>query len=413
MKLLKISLVVVLLASVVGTAFSAGYVAAISSGGAPAPASARALFGDRTPGASGAATADAPRQFAVLNDIWRVLRQDFVDPNAVDADKLGKGAIDGMIAALDDRHTHYLDVETRRMEDSQMRGSYEGIGAHVQMDEGVLTIIAPIAGSPAEAAGVRAGDKILAIDGVVSQGMNLNDAVNKVKGPRGTKVTLTIQRAGSAATFPLEITRDEIKTASVALEMQPDGLARIQIAQFGQRTTDEMRDALQNARRQNAKGLLLDLRNNPGGLLDATVDITNMFLDGGLAGYQVDRDGRRTTLPLRGRGDFTDIPMVVLVNGGSASGSELLAGALQDRGRAKLVGATTYGKGSVNHLRELPDGSALYVTIGRWLTPNGRLIEGNGLTPDYPVSLSEDDIRAKRDLQLEKAQELLRGATGR
>lgn len=408
MKVVKVSLVVFLLAAVLTTAFSAGYVAAAAgSGSSPASVLGRSL--SVTAGAS----TDVPKQFQTLNEVYQVLRREFVEPNALDPDKLGKGAIDGMIAALDDRHTHYLDVQTRKQEQQSIAGSYEGIGASVQMEEGILTVVAPIVGSPAEAAGIRPGDKIIAIDGASAQGLNLSDAVDKVKGPRGSKVTLTVMREGQKTAFPVEIVRDEIKTKSVLMEMTPEGYAHVRITQFGQHTTDEMRDVLANTKKQGAKGILLDLRNNPGGLLDATVDITNMFLNGGIAGYQVDRQGNKETLPLRGKGDYTDIPMVVLVNAGSASGSELLAGALQDRQRAKLVGTRTYGKGSVNHLRELADGSALYVTIGRWLTPNGTLIEGNGLTPDYEVNLSEDDIKAQHDVQKEKALELLNAATGR
>ena len=424
MKVVKIVLFVFLSVTVVLTAFTSGFYVA----GQTDTTSAAAAF--QLPSARAATSPnDVPKQFQTLNEVWRVLREEFIDGKDLDADKLGKAAIDGMLSALDDRHTHFLDRQTREAENSALRGSYEGIGAHVQMDEGVLTIVAPLAGSPAEAAGIRAGDKILALDGVNLQGMNLSEAVAKVKGPKGSKITLTIQRQGSSTQQPIEVTRDEIKTASVVLGMQPDGFAHIRISQFGQRTADELRDALSSAKRQNAKGLVLDLRNNPGGLLDATVEITNMFLDGGIAGYQVDKNGKRETLRLSGKGEYTDIPLAVLVNGGSASGSELLAGALQDRNRAKLVGTTTYGKGSVNHLKELTDRSALYVTIGRWLTPNGRLIEGNGLTPDFLIAITEDDIKAMRDVaaamapnstspsvalldadpQMKKARELLRG----
>jgi len=425
MKAVKIVLFVFLSVTVVLTAFTSGYYMA----GQTDTASAASALQLPVRTSSSPFSSDAPKQFQTLNEVWKVLRQEFIDGKDLDADKLGKAAIDGMLGALDDRHTHFLDRQTREAENSSLRGSYEGIGAHVQMEDGVLTIVAPLAGSPAEAAGIRAGDKILALDGTSIQGMNISDAVAKVKGPKGSKITLTIQREGSRTPVPVEVTRDEIKTASVLLTMQPDGYAHIRITQFGQRTADEAREALTNARRQNARGLVLDLRNNPGGLLDTTVEITNMFLDGGVAGYQVDKNGRRETLRLSGKGDFTDIPVVVLVNGGSASGSELLAGALQDRGRAKLAGTATYGKGSVNHLKELADGSALYVTIGRWLTPNGRLIEGNGLTPDFTIAITEDDVKAIRDAaaavpagsttptvalldadpQMKKARELLRG----
>ncbi len=409
MKQLKVLLVVLLMGSVVTTAFTTGYALATAASGAPITSPVAGLLTGR--GSQAARATDTPKQFAMLGEIWSVLKRDFVEPKALDADKIGKAAIDGVIAALDDRHTTYLDVETRNEENNQIKGSYEGIGAHVQMNEGgVIIIVAPLQGSPAEAAGIRAGDRILAVDGVNTQGMNLNDAVTKVKGPRGSKVTLTIQHDGSTDSVPIVITRDEIKTESVSWKMLPDNIAHVRIAQFAQRTADELRKAMRDAIGQGAKGVVMDLRSNPGGLLDVTVDVTNQFMEGGLAGYQVDRNGKRDSLPLTGKAEFPDIPMVVLVNQGSASGSELFSGALQDRNRAKLVGTRTFGKGSVNHLRELSDGSALYVTIGRWLTPNGRLIEGNGLTPDFPVTITEDDLRSQRDPQMDKGIEVLHAA---
>ncbi len=409
MKQLKVLLVVLLMGSVITTAFTAGYALATGAPGAQAASPVASLLGGRGPQA--ARSGDTPKQFAMLGEIWSVLKRDFVEPKALDPDKLGKAAIDGVIAALDDRHTTYLDADTRKEEDTQIKGSYEGIGAHVQMNEGgSIIIVAPLAGSPAETAGIRPGDRILAVDGVSTQGMNLNAAVTKVKGPRGSKVTLTVQRDGSTDPLLIVITRDEIKTNSVTWKMLPDSIAHVRIAQFAQRTADELRQAMRDAVKQGAKGVVMDLRSNPGGLLDATVDVTNQFMEGGLAGYQVDRNGKRDSLPLTNKAEFGDIPMVVLVNQGSASGSELFSGALQDRNRAKLVGTRTFGKGSVNHLRELSDGSALYVTIGRWLTPNGRLIEGNGLTPDFPVTITEDDLRAQRDPQMDKGLDVLRAA---
>lgn len=343
----------------------------------------------------------------MLDEVWSVLQQDFVDPTALDPDKLGKGAIDGLISALGDAHTSYIDAQNLKEEQESIRASYEGIGASVQLSEGSITIVAPLPGSPAEQAGIKPRDKIVAVNGDTTQGMGLQDAVNKIRGPRNTKVTLSVLHEGDTRPVTMEITRGEIRTGSVQTEMLPNNIDHLWITQFTQRTGQEVQDALRQAKGQGAQGLVLDLRNNPGGLLDQTVDVVSQFLDGGIAGYQVDRAGNKQELRLRGKGEGTDIPMVVLVNGGSASGSELLAGALQDRGRAKLVGTKTFGKGSVNHLRELSDGSALYVTIGRWQTPNGRQIEGHGLDPDIEVQLTDEDVQSRHDSQMDRALQVL------
>lgn len=401
-RVIKVTLFTFLAAAVLSTTFGAGYILALTA----APQTPVVQI-DREPGTTArAGSRNVLPQLAVLDEIWSVLNQDFVDQQALDPSKLGRGAVDGLIAALGDRHTTYIDAESVRAEQTGIRGSYEGIGASVALNQGAITIVAPIAGSPAEKAGIRAGDTIVEVNGKSTQGMSLEEVVSLIKGPKGTSVRILIQRE-SGASVSLDVTRDEIRTQSVILEMLPDGYARVRIVQFTQRTGTELNDALEQVRNQRAKGIILDLRNNPGGLLDTTVESANQFLSGGLAGYQVDRNEHRAPLSLDNGGRALDIPMVVLVNGGSASGSELLAGALQDRGRAKLIGTQTFGKGSVNHLRQLSDGSALYVTIGRWLTPNGTQIEGNGLTPDIVVNVTEEDIRDQRDPQLERAKEVL------
>ena len=394
----RITLFLLLAAAVIATSFGVGYM--VSPGGGFAPPLLASESRHAVPGG-------APEQFKLLDEVWNVLQQDFVEPTALDRNKLGKGAIDGLIAALGDAHTSYIDAQNLKEEQESIRASYEGIGASVQLSEGAITIVTPLPGSPAEQAGIKPRDKIVAVNGEPTQGMGLQDAVNKIRGPRNTKVTLAVLHEGETRPVTLEITRGEIRTGSVHTEMLPNNIDHLSITQFTQRTGQEVQDALKAAKNQGAQGLVLDLRNNPGGLLDQTVDVVSQFLDGGIAGYQVDRAGNKQELRLRGRGEGTDIPMVVLVNGGSASGSELLAGALQDRGRAQLVGTKTFGKGSVNHLRELSDGSALYVTIGRWQTPKGRQIEGHGLDPDIEVPLTDDDVRNRRDSQMERALQVL------
>jgi len=348
-----------------------------------------------------------PEEFNALGEVWQSLERYYVNKDALDAEELSEGAIRGLLKALDDPHTSYLDAETYEMEWSAYEGSFEGVGAVITMKDGELTVVSPIAGGPAEEQGVRAGDKILEIDGEPTSGMNLTEAVLKIRGPQGTEVTLLILHQGETTPVEIEIIREEVKLDSIYLEMLPEGIAHIQITHFSERTHEELVAVLNDAIDNGAEGIILDLRNNPGGYLHVAVDVASEFLDGGTVVYQQDSEGRLDELPATPGGLAKDLPLVLLVNEWSASGSEVLAGAIQDRGRANLVGNVTYGKGSINIVRELSDGSALYVTTARWLTPDGSLIEGIGLTPDFEVEITEADILNDRDPQLEFALSLI------
>ncbi|MGB2854237.1 MAG: S41 family peptidase [Dehalococcoidia bacterium] len=349
-----------------------------------------------------------PEEFNALGEVWQSLERYYVNKDALDAEELSEGAIRGLLKALDDPHTSYLDAETYEMEWSAYEGSFEGVGAVVTIKDGELTVVSPIAGGPAEEQGVRAGDKILEIDGEPTSGMNLTEAVLNIRGPQGTEVTLLILHQGETTPVEIEIIREEVKLDSIYLEMLPEGIAHIQITHFSERTHEELVAVLNDAIDNGAEGIILDLRNNPGGYLHVAVDVASEFLDGGTVVYQQDSEGRLEELPATPGGLAKDLPLVLLVNEWSASGSEVLAGAIQDRGRANLVGNVTYGKGSINIVRELSDGSALYVTTARWLTPDGSLIEGIGLTPDFEVEITEEDILNDRDPQLEFAIEYIK-----
>jgi carboxyl-terminal processing protease len=251
---------------------------------------------------------------------------------------------------------------------------------------------------------VRSGDKILEIDGEPTSGMSLMEAVLKVRGEIGTTVILLILHQSENAPVTIEIVREEITIDSVYLDMLPDDIAHIQVTQFANGTSDELIVALSDAIQSGAVGIILDLRRNPGGYLDVTVDVASEFLDGGIVLYEADEAGNIFKEWTASSGGLAiDLPIVVLVDGGSASGSEVLAGALQDRGRATLIGTETFGKGSVNVVRKLSDGSALVVTTARWLTPDHHMIEGVGLTPDMEVNITIDDITSGIDPQLESA----------
>jgi len=352
------------------------------------------------------AAPELPAEFNALGEAWELLSEDYVNKDALDPEELSRGAIEGMLEALGDPYTSYL--ESYQVAWSDLEGSFEGIGAIVSMEDGELTVVSPIAGGPAERQGVRAGDKILEVDGDPTSEMNLIEAVLKVRGDKGTTVTLLILHQGETTPVAIEIVREEIKLDSVYLDMLPDDIAHIRITHFAERSPVELTSALNSALQSDAWGIILDLRGNPGGLLDVVVDVADEFLDGGIILYAADGEGDIIEdFPASSGGLATDLPLIVLVDGGSASGSEVLAGALRDHERATLIGTITYGKGSVNILHELSDGSALYVTTARWLTPDLHLIEGVGLTPDIEVEITAEDIASGQDPQLESAIEYL------
>jgi carboxyl-terminal processing protease len=272
-----------------------------------------------------------------------------------------------------------------------MEGKFEGVGAYVEEKEGQITIVAPIPGSPAEQAGIRSGDVVLEINGKSTEGMSLIEAVLSIRGPTGTAVTLSILHQGETEPVVVSIVRAEIELPSVSSEMKGD-IAYIKITHFSERTAQELVPVLESMTPQTT-GIILDLRSNGGGLLDTVTDVTGFFLREGVVVDVVDNQGEHTIYPVKSSPLTTDLPMVVLVDGYSASGSEVLTGALQDYGRATIAGARTFGKGSVDILRQLKDGSALYITTARWFTPKGRLIEGKGLDPDYELAEDEDAIQ--------------------
>ena len=367
----------------------------------------------------GTPTATIPREdtdFGILNEIYRILQEDFVEPQNVDANVLRAGAINGVLQALGDPHTVYIDPESYALGIDIISGTFEGIGAQVEQDPvtGAIVIVTPFRDSPADKAGVRAGDLVRAVDGESTEGWTVTEAVKRIRGRDGTQVTLTIEHSDGQVE-DLVITRGTIVIPTVfAAEVQDAAgnavtdLAYIELQQFTEQTVVDLRDELRRIESGGYRGLILDLRRNPGGGLDATVQVADMFLDRGVVLTQVDREGRETVFEAKVGGEATEIPVVLLVGPGSASGSEVLAGALRDHDRAVLIGEKTFGKGSVNHLRELSDGGALYVTIARWLTPSGELIEGVGLLPDVEVTFSPEDLEARRDVQLFAAIDYLR-----
>jgi len=334
---------------------------------------------------------DYGRGIGSVIEAWDIIIDEYVEKDKIDVDALAEAAIRGMVEALEDPYTAYLDPETYELSLADIEGRYEGIGAEVGVREGQITIIAPFADSPAAAAGIKAGDIILEIDDRPTSGMSLAEAAAFIRGPRGTTVRLLILHQGETEPEEIEVVRDEILLTSVHFEMMGD-IAYINITRFTEQTNDELSSVLLSVDQQEARGIILDLRSNPGGLLGAVIDVASRFLSDGVVLTVVDNEGGRETHQVTYQEVTTGLPMVVLVDGFSASGSEVLAGALQDHARAIVAGTTTFGKGSVNKLYQLPDGSGLYITIARWYTPSDRLIEGQGIVPDYELELTGEDL---------------------
>lgn len=365
-KKIKIMVITLLAVAVLALSFGAGYTLA----GRSRPASGEGLD--------------------LVVEAWNLIFDNYVEPDKLDASMLSRAAIEGVTKALDDPYTYYMSPEVSKLGLSNLEGKFGGIGAMVTVKDEQITIIAPIPGSPAAEAGIKAGDVILEIDGTSASGMSLAEAVLSIRGPKGTSVTLLIEHQGEPEPEEIKIIRAEIKLPSVQFEMKGD-IAYINITYFSGRTDEELSQAIQSIEEQGATGIILDLRSNPGGLLEAVVDAASHFLREGVVVKVRDSQGEITVRNVRSGKVVTDLPMVVLVDSYSASGSEVLAGALRDHSRATIAGSKTYGKGSVNLVRPLEDGSSLSITTARWLTPNGLLIEGEGLSPDYELEPEKED----------------------
>lgn len=345
--------------------------------------------------------------FNLFWEVWNILEKRFIK-QPLDYEKMLYGAIEGGVKALGDPYTVFMDPDMSKKFAQEMEGTFEGIGAEIGVKNNKITVIAPLSGSPAEKAGLKAKDVILKIDDRETVGMSLIEAVYQIRGKKGTKVRLTIKREGIPKPKEITITRETIEVKSVRYEIKDD-IAYIEIRYFGDPTTREFREAVTDILTRNPKGIILDMRNNAGGYLQTAVDIVSEFIEKGkVVAIEEFSDGRKNEFKARGRARLKGLPCLVLINEGSASASEIVAGALRDHGVAKLIGKKTFGKGTVQELESLSGGTSLRISVAKWLTPKGQNINGNGLDPDIKVELTEKDYEADRDPQLDKALELLK-----
>jgi carboxyl-terminal processing protease len=409
-KILKVILFVLIGVALLLGGFSGGFIAghAFQLGGSlPGLSAAASGAPTVTPQEQSVTPPDLQTFFTPFWDAWNIVHKDYVD-QPVDNTKLLEGAITGMVQALGDPHSEYMNPQFFKEATDELNGTFEGIGAFVDISGTVLTITKPIPGSPAEKVGLQAGDEIVAVDGVDMTGVSPEQVRAKVVGPAGTTVHLTVRRPGQSALLQFDIVRAKITIPSVSGKMLDNGLAYVAVADFGQTTGTELHSTLTTLLAQHPKGLIVDLRDNPGGYLTTAVQVVSEFVDHGPVVFQQNSDGTKQEYDAVPGGVATNIPMVVLINAGSASASEITAGALQDDGRAKLVGVVSYGKGSVQIREPLSNNEgAVAITIAHWLTPKGTLIDKKGLTPDVYVSMTAADVNAGRDPQLEAASQTL------
>lgn len=357
------------------------------------------------PDPSGSTPEEIDELFAPFWETWDIVHEEYVD-QPVDDTALMRGAIEGMLNALDDRHTSYMSPEEFTQANESLEGEYEGIGAWVDITGDYVEIISPMKGSPAAEAGLEPNDRIIGINGEDMTDVPGDLVLQRILGPAGTDVTLTVERNGE--TFTVTITRAEIVVPTVESEMLEDNIAYVALYTYGENTTQQLRNALQEMLDQNPDGLIFDLRDNGGGFLNTAIQVVSEFIGEGVVMYEQYGDGEVITYDAIPGGLATEIPLVVLVNGGTASASEITAGAIQDYDRGPLVGTTTFGKGSVQSWIELEDNAGgVRVTIARWLTPDRRQISEVGLEPEYIVEMTEEDIEAGRDPQLDKAIEVM------
>ena len=350
--------------------------------------------------------------FKLYWDVWNAIKTYYVDKEDIKEKELFYGSLRGMASALQDPYTVFMDPKISNDFSEGMSGRFEGIGAEIGIRDDILTVIAPLDDMPAQIAGLHAGDQIHAIDGTSTIGITIDEAVNRIRGPKDTQVTLSIFRKGADEIQDIVITRGVIVVKSLKTEMREDDIFILKISHFNDDTYKLFAQAVTEIRSLNPRGIILDLRNNPGGYLETAIVIASEWIEDGVIVAEQFSDGSKIENMARGKADLANYKTVVLVNQGSASASEIVAGALQDYNKATVIGAKTFGKGSVQTLKNFFDGSALKVTISKWLTPLGKCIKDEGIMPDEEVELDIEEYKNGNDNQLNRAIEILNEQEG-
>ena len=341
---------------------------------------------------------------SLLYEIWDILDKEYVDPEALDDQKMIYSAASGLVSSLGDHPTMFVDPLSAAIMDEDMQGAFEGIGATVEIVDGQLVIVRLLPNSPALEADLKAGDVILAVDDKSLEGKTILEDITLIRGPQGTVVRLLVQRQGVDQPFIVPVTRGKVDLPTIEERMLDDQIAYVRLAEFNAVSYDQIHEALEELLANQPVGLILDLRGNPGGYLNEAVEIAGEFLPKGtLVLREKGRDEGSRKYRVGHAGIAQDIPLVVLVNGSSASASEIVSGAIQDHDRGLLIGEQTFGKGSVQRTHRLKDGSSLRVTISRWYLPNGQNLDGEGISPDIEVPLTAEEIAAGEDTQLDRA----------
>lgn len=347
--------------------------------------------------------------FSLFWEAWRTLQDKYVHSDKLDYGRMTEGAIRGMVESLEDPYTVFMDREQTKQFSDDISGYFEGVGMEIGIKDKGLRVIAPLEGTPAQRAGIKPGDAIVRIEEDSTFGMSLEEAVAKIRGPKGTSVQMTILRDGWSESREIQVERAVIEIPSLALEMKEGNIAHLRLYQFSQKAPLDLRQAASEMRAMGAERMIIDLRNNPGGYLEVAQDIAGWFLESGspVVIERVGPEEEERVYEAQGNAAFVSMPVVVLINEGSASASEILAGALRDNRKIPLIGEASFGKGSVQELRRLRDGSSVKVTVAAWLTPGGTAIAEEGLDPDIPVPF-DPAADSQEDPQLERAIEVVR-----
>jgi len=345
--------------------------------------------------------------FNLFWNVWDLLKKDYVDQGKLDDKTMFYGALRGLVESTGDPYTIFMEPKKAKEFSDDLAGTFEGIGAELGKKNNIITIIAPLADMPAEKVGLKPGDQIYAVNGESTAGLTIDEVVNKIRGPKGTEVILTIFRDGFDKTKDFKIIRQTIVVKSVKTEMTEDKIFVITINNFNDDTSELFKKAAAEALEKNSKGIILDLRNNPGGYLETAIDVASEWIDEGVIVTEQFYSEKKNDYSHRGLARLKDFATVVLVNQGSASASEIVSGALKDYGKATIVGMKTFGKGSVQTLKDMSDGSSVKITVAKWLTPKGHNINEQGITPDVEIDLTIEEYNQNKDPQMDKALEIL------